>query len=68
MTERTWVTFTSADQARPGRRMRSNEHASHMWTVEKSRRLQGHAYIFFNGVVGALEIAWIKRQRWQIEV
>ena len=67
MTERTWVPFTAADQAQPGRRMRRSEHSS-IWTVEKTGRRQGRAYIYLTGVVGALEIGWVKRARWQIEL
>ena len=38
MTERTWIPFTAAHQAQPGRRMRGwHENPTDVWTVSERR-------------------------------
>lgn len=67
MVERTWVTFITEHQAQPGRRMRWGEGASHVWTVKESVISRGrHHIVFAEG--STVQIAKLKRQRWQIEV
>jgi hypothetical protein len=63
----TWITFITGHQAHPGRRMRWNEQASHIWTVQGRERRGGIDYILFaEGRLVRAEEA--KRKRWQIEV
>ena len=67
MSEGTWITFVTGHQALPGRRMRWNEHASHVWTVQEKAMRGGREYILFaEGSLVRVEEA--KRKRWQIEV
>lgn len=67
MTERTWITFITAHQAQPGRRMRWDEDARHVWTVQERVMRGGREYILFTeGSLIRSEEA--TRARWQIEV
>lgn len=67
MTEPTWVPFTAADQAQPGRRMRMAEYTPSIYTVDRTGLHKRRHHVFFKEG-GALGVAWLRRQRWQIEV
>jgi hypothetical protein len=63
----TWITFITGHQALPGRRMRWNEQAKYIWTVQGRETRGGIDYILFaEGRLVRVEEA--KRKRWQIEV
>lgn len=62
-----WVTFITEYQAQPGRRMRWNEHASHVWTVKERVICRGRQHIVF-AEGGTVPVQEARRKRWQVEV
>ena len=66
MTERTWVTFITAHQAQPGRRMRVDEGSPVLMVKERVLCGRREHIVWAEG--GGIPVAFARKRRWQIEV